>query len=34
MATVEYNLIINASPEIVYNLSQDCSVRCLQDPFL
>lgn len=33
MATIEYELIINACPDYVYCVSQDYSVRYLWDPF-
>jgi len=33
MATVEYEVTINASPEFVYRVSQDYSVRYDWDPF-
>jgi Polyketide cyclase / dehydrase and lipid transport len=33
MATIEYEVTIHASPEFVYEVSQDYSVRYLWDPF-
>ena len=33
MATIEFELAINASPEFVYSVSQDYSVRYKWDPF-
>lgn len=33
MATVEYEIIINANPHFVYDVSQDYSVRYQWDPF-
>ena len=33
MATIEYELNINASPEFVYSVSQDYSIRYQWDPF-
>jgi len=33
MAKIELEIIINASPQVVYDVSQDYSVRYLWDPF-
>ncbi len=33
MAIIEYELTINASPQFVYDVSQNYSVRYLWDPF-